>query len=445
MSTLSEFFNGTDRPRIQVFGGFGGTLDPGADYIHLSLGPGLGTGKLAGPGVGVNEIDITSSVRSLSISQRGPTSDVDAADPVTCAIVVNNASGDFDPTNPASPYTGQLVDGLPVRVRWSWAAAAYDRFYGELSAITHQVANSWDITATLTCVDGQERLGRAYLPSTLATQDAQLTGARVSYLADQAAWPTALRSIDTGSTTLGPTTLGASAGELMASTATTEFGMLFVDGAGRVVFYERHRGATAARSTVTQATFGDAAGSIPLWDIDVTLDRARTFNRVAITRDAQAQAPLIVGDNVFDDSPDEPVEQVADDLTSQATKGVLAFPAQVGQLSRNDLEALALAQYLVQRYADTAARINQLNVSALSCPASLYGTLLSLGPLDLVAVDQDYGPADITASLHIQSVTEEVSSDPLGWALAFTTSPPPPDPGLFIVGTDQVGVGTLGW
>src|SRR5215216_2126245 len=100
----APFFDGLQRPRIQVLAGFGGTLDPGPGYLHLGVGPGLGTALLGGPGVGVNEVDITSDVRSVSLSQRGPTSDIDAADPVTAIITVNNFRGDYDPQNPASPY-----------------------------------------------------------------------------------------------------------------------------------------------------------------------------------------------------------------------------------------------------------------------------------------------------------------------------------------------------
>jgi hypothetical protein len=601
----APFFNGITRPRIQVLAGFGGTLDPGAGYLHLGVGPGLGTGMLGGPGVGVNEVDITPSVRSVSLSQRGPTSDIDAADPVTCALVLNNADGAFDPGNPASPYwgpnrlTGQqqsledgsttgwqvggsctisssaaqahagsrtlaltstsgsggiwantltgtdampwaagdpiqatawfrsatrsvtaliavmfwdaagnfvdqtngtgvatstsawtqgtvttvaptgtayasiqvlyasviaigevhyaddlavqgtgMADGTPIRVRWIWADAAYNRFYGELASVRHSIGNDGDVTATMVAYDGQEKLGRAYLPATSPTHDSVLTGTRVAYLLDQAVYPSALRAIDLGYATLGPTTLGASAQELLRKVESTELGLIFVDGGGRLVFYERHRGATSSRSTTVQATFGDTAGSIPLFDLDTDLDRSQTFNRAAGTRDPAPDDPVGRPGEWSDATPDEPVEQVADDPVSQGVKGVLAFPTDVGQLLRNDSEMLAELQYIVARYKSTQGRIPGLNVSTLSTPTSLYATLLSLGPWDRIQVDQGYGSVTIATELLIQGMTEEIVADPPAWSLNFTTSPPPPTPTLFRLGTAQLGsstTGRLGW
>ena len=53
---------------------------------------------------------------------------------------------------------------------------------------------------------------------------------------------------------------GASALELMRKTEQTEFGVLYVDGAGVLVFHDRHDAATATRSTVVQAELTDTAG-----------------------------------------------------------------------------------------------------------------------------------------------------------------------------------------
>jgi Cellulase (glycosyl hydrolase family 5) len=245
----SGYFDGVRRPRLQVLAGFGGVLDPGAGYIHLGVGPGLGTGLLSGPSAGTNEIDITADVRSISLSLRGRTTDIDAADPVTCTIVLSNRHGNYDPSNPASPYAGQLEDGTPVRVRATWQGVAYDRFYGELAGITLDLDVTPDATVTFTCLDGLEKLGRAYLPQVNPTMDNQRTGTRIGLLADQAEWPSSLRTIETGYTTLGRTVLGETALELMHAAESTEFGLLFADGGGRITFYDRHHPTTATRST----------------------------------------------------------------------------------------------------------------------------------------------------------------------------------------------------
>ena len=433
-------FDGVTRPRLTVTAGFGGTLDPGPTYLHLGVGPGLGTGLVAG--AGSTTTDITADVRSISISQRGRDSDIDAAQPVVCTIVLSNRHGNYDPSNPSSPYVGQLEDGVPIRVRMSWDGVAYDRFYGELAGIQVDLDLTPDATATFTCADGLEKLGRAYLPEVSSpVRDGDTTGERVAWLADEAAYPSSLRSIATGYTILGRTTLGESAAELMAGAEATEFGLLFVDGSGRLTFTDRHHSTTAARSTVSQATFGDPVGAIGIQQLQLSRSRDRTFNRVAVTRDPAPDDPTS-GGGVDDPPGDTPVEQVADDPVTQATKGVLGFPSTVGQLSRNDSDALALAEYLVERFNDVANRVSGIQVNALR---GGWDDLLALGPLDRVTVTRDYGPNTVTAELHIQGVTEEIAVSPPSWNMTFSTSNPPAASSLWLVGSGQVGIDQLGW
>jgi hypothetical protein len=595
-------FDGIRRPRIQVLAAFGGILDPGPTYLHLGVGPGLGTGLLAG---GAVDVDITADVRSISIGQRGRDSDIDPADPVTCQIVLSNRHGNYDVSNPNTPYWGPqlltanqqglesgattgwfagsattiasstaqayagtrslaltktgstgtlyantpavdlgqgasipvdpgspiraaaqlranstgrpcrlrvafytaadtyipggdvlgaevtdsssgwiqatasgltpeaaaaaaievqaasngagavgevhyadditlqgtgLTDGTPIRVRASWADVAYDRFYGELSDITLDLNLSPDATATFECADGLEKLGRAYVPRNTPSRDGDTTGARIGYLADQALWPSSLRSIDTGYTTLGATTLGESALELMRKTESTEFGLLFVDGAGRLVFYDRYQTTTAARSTTVQATFADTGGTaVGITELSMARSRARSFNRVAITRDPNPHEEPLPEQEEF---PDEPVEQVADDPVAQAAKGILSFPAEVGQLLRSDEEALTMAQGLIARFSTIQNRIQAISVNVLR---GQWATLLALGPLDRVAVSRDYGPNTISTELLIQGVTEEISVSPLSWTLTFSTSNPFAAPDLWLLGTTAIGTGKLGW
>lgn len=431
-------FDGVTLPRIQVYGAFGGSMDPGATYIHLGVGPGLDTGLLAGPRV---DTDITADVRSIGLTAMGAPTDIDAADPVTCTLVLDNRAGDYDPTNPSSPYTGQLTDGLPIRVVATWDGVAYGLFYGELAGITLTIGTSGDDTATFSCRDLLEKLGRAYLPVIEPDRDGDTTGERIAWLADEAGHPDALQDIETGSTTLGRTTAGASALELMRLAESTEFGRLFCDGVGRLVFYGRQHATSDTRSTTVQATFSTAAGTIRLAGLQLDQSREGSYNRVAITRDPAPNEPVSGGGAELGPD-DEPVEQIANDLTEQTAKGVLAFPAGVGQLLRNDSEALAMAEYLVNRYAAVTARISNLDVVVLR---GEWDTLLALAPLDRISVSVSYGPNTITDELLIQSIAHEIQASPVSWSMTLTTSVPPATPGLWVIGTSQVGVDTLGW
>src|SRR4030095_4017660 len=141
-------------------------------------------------------------------------------------------------------------------------------------------------SATLACAAGLEALGRAQLAVEPTVFDGDTTGARIGNLADRAGWSVTARAIDAGQVVLGPTTMGASALELMHRTDQSEFAVLFVDAAGTLVFFERHRATTANRSVNVQAALTDTRGvdELGMMELELALSRARTFNHVDHTR-----------------------------------------------------------------------------------------------------------------------------------------------------------------
>ncbi len=580
-------FDGITWPDVHVLVAPGGTTDPGAAYLHLGVGPGLGTGLLGGP----TFTDITNDVTSASI-KRGRDSDIDSATPGTCTLVVDNRSGDYDPTNLLTPFWGpnllttqqesledgtttgwqagldtsiantaaqayhgtkalQLtktvgtgtafaqagtgVTGVPfppsapcrlsvwfrtpvtarsckiraafhtmsgtylsgqdllsaavtdsttgwvqatvigrspaqstrivpelqvagavnteshyadqiviqqggidagaqVKVRAEWPiGTVYDRFTGTVADVALDMG--YDPTVTFTCSDGLETLGRAQLAMTAPSFDGDTTGARIGHVADQAAWPTSLRALDTGYSTLGPTILGDFALNLMRKVEGTEFGLLFCDGSNILTFYDRHRSATATRSTVVQASFTDTQGAseIEMASLDVAKNRDRLVNDVHITRD-----PDPMGQDV-------PIEQVATDLESVTHYGgTFSMPIQLGLVCRDDYQALAMAQGLLPWFRDTVLRIREVKVEAIT--QGQWAVLLPLTLLDLISLSRDYGPVTVTAQLLIQALAEEIRFDPdPAWNWTFTMSNLPPSPDLWVLGTSAIGAGRLGW
>jgi hypothetical protein len=321
--------------------------------------------------------------------------------------------------------------GIPVRVRAQFNNVLYDRFYGELVDVELDIGN--EPTATLTCADGLEKLGRAQLPVTSPSFDGDKTGARIGHIADAAAWPTSLRALDTGYATLGTTTFGANALPLIQQVEKTEFGLVFVDGAGKLTFYDRHQTTTAARSTTVQAELTDdntVANGVDMVTLGVAKSRERAFNDVHITRDATTED-------------DQPVEQVATDSTSVGAYGLLSLTGGFGELLRNDFEALQMAQGLLLLYTRPRLRVRDVQVEAISL--NLWAVLLPLTLLDRIKVRRNYGPNTITMELLVQGVTEEITSSPPRWDFTFATSNTQITTTLFVLGTSQIGVGRLGW
>ena len=437
------WFNGTWWPRAQVIAGLGGTLDPGPTYLHLNIAPpGLDVALLGG----ATPVDLGGgngrNVRSIRIQGRGKSGPLETATPATATIVLNNASGAYDPDNTASPYAG-LGIGTPIDIRAERPIGTiWRRFYGEVISVSLDAGD--DPTVTLVCADGLEKLARAQLGAQATpVGGGETSGARLHRILDGAAYPTILRAIDTGYNQLAPTTLGDFALELARQVEATEIGWLFCDGEGRITFYDRHRAASASRSTSVQAVFSDTGlpGEPALVELEVEWSRDRTFNDAHVTRDPIPNPPQAREDT--DTSDDAPVEQVATDPTTQAVWGTLSLPNQAGQLLRNDFEALATAQYLLDRFNHDTPIIRQIRVNALA--RDLWDVLLPLGLADRVAVRRDYGPRTILEELLIEQMAEEINSDPPTWELVFDTGRPPPAPQLFLLNQSPLNSGRLGW
>jgi hypothetical protein len=338
------------------------------------------------------------------------------------------------------PGVGGLTVGTPVDLRAERPLGTiWRRFYGEITNITLDAG--LDPTVTLTCADGLEKLGRAQLSDQpVPVGDGDRSGQRVNRLLDAGGYPSSLRRIDTGYTTVAPTALGDFTLELLRKTEMTEFGLLFCGGDGLVVFYDRHRVATAPRSTTVQVVFADsdATGTAGMVDLELDWSRDRTFNDVHITREATPHAP--VGEEADDD---QPAEQVATDFATQQAWGTLSLPAQVGPLLRSDDEARAMAEYLVDRFKTSQSRIRKVTVNCLR--KDLWDLLLPLTLLDRIRVDRNYGPRQITEELLIQGMTEEINSDPPTWTFSFDTTVPVAAPTLWRLGTSALGSGRLGF
>lgn len=415
------WFDADTWPRISVQAGIGAVAGGSVCF----RGSGTRGTNVRG---GANMVEIAGStgpgngVRSVSIQDYGRPSEIDAATPATCTIVCNNTSGDFDPTNLsglfASGGESQVKIGAPVQVRAEKPAGLlWPLFTGEIVDI--DVDAGLDPTVTFTCVDGLEKLGRTYLPLEVAPIWAgDSTGQRLNNLLDRAGWPATARALDHGNSLLGGTLLGGSVLELCQLVERTEFGLLFADQAGAVVFYDRYRTTTANRSVAIQAAFADtgAAGTVGIKSLDLAKSRERVYNRAALTR------------TYLNYEGEEPAEQVADDLASQGppgNHGVLAFPAQVGDLLTADAEVLQLAQQIVARFGAPQHRIREVVPNALGASDAGWAKLLGLRLLDRISISRDYGPNTIAAELLIQQISIDIRSHPPAWDQTLVTSPAP--------------------
>lgn len=115
--------------------------------------------------------DVSTDLRSVSI-RRGADKHLDEDQPGEATIVLDNFSGRYDNDNTASPYAGQLVTDMRVRVLAEWDGDLYERFNGYLDDIDLEYpdedAEAW---AVLRCTDAFKVLaGTDLAPSAYAQE-----------------------------------------------------------------------------------------------------------------------------------------------------------------------------------------------------------------------------------------------------------------------------------
>jgi hypothetical protein len=256
--------------------------------------------------------------------------------------------------------SGTLVKPMrPVRVRVIWNSVTYDLFRGYV--------DSWDIawdppngsTATVPCTDAFKIFSHFDRRSSDAiAAPSELSSARINRILDNAGWPASLRSIATGDVTLQASTLNGNLMEELLLTNETEVGELYMTADGKVFFRNRNAINNDARSTTSQATFGDGGGSeLPYADLALTNDDTQLVNRVIITRVGGA-------------------EQVAEDVASQNEFLVRSYERS-DLLFANDAAALNMAQWVLSLSAQPELRFESVTINPQRDGANLWAQALN--------------------------------------------------------------------
>jgi hypothetical protein len=209
----------------------------------------------------------------------------------TATVTLNNSDGRFHPLNLTGPYVSagrtQVRPMVPVRIRGTYGGLWYDLWRG--------FADGWDIThpsptfsqATVSCTDAQKVFGSKSRAATLNPGSVgELSGARVHRIADSAGWPVPDRLVDAGQSTLQGTTLDGDPWSELLLVQDTEIGEVYIDGAGRLVFKDRHAILTEPLSTTSQAILGrfGLPGELPYVSLQPAYDDDDVRNVVRIAR-----------------------------------------------------------------------------------------------------------------------------------------------------------------
>jgi len=349
----------------------------------------LGFGQLQDQAA--NIVDISSLIVDASV-RRGRNRILSKFEAGTANVTVYDTNGDFNPANPSGAYYGDLKPLRKIQIYADYDGTRYYLFSGFITDYDTSFSQGTDDVSkvVLRCTDAFRLFQNAQI-TTVTGATAQLSGTRVNKILDEIDFPSVLRDIDPGDSTLqadpGTTRLALAA---LRTVEDSEFGGLFLDAEGRVTFIDR--------TTLTQSlasplyTFSDQGVDIPYQNAVTKFDDSLIVNDVTVTRlGGSAQ-------NVFD--------QTSIDTYFQRS-GV-----RDGILVQTDTEALDQASMLLSTRKDTETRIDsiQLNLEdgddITLCTAGLAVELL-----DCVEITKSMpGSSSITQTLLVQGINHDFNN-----------------------------------
>jgi hypothetical protein len=262
-------------------------------YINFSTGPSFAQAMILDSGildVNILEdstaiiVDVSDRINYIQSNRgRNATADKFITGALTLRIVDQN--GDFNPTNPASPYYTFLTPMKKVQISATYGATTYSLFSGFITSYVNQQPKDATEVAytTIQAVDAFRLAQNAQISTVTGAIAGDLSGTRINQILDEIDWPATMRDVDPGLTTMqaDPGTPRTSL-DAMTTVATSEYGALYVDTDGEFVFQDRSVTAGSIGGTVT--TFNDNGTGIPYANANWKLDDTLIFNSAQITR-----------------------------------------------------------------------------------------------------------------------------------------------------------------
>ena len=262
-------------------------------YINFSTGPSFAQAMILDTGILDTNIlgdsaslivDVSDQINYIQTA-RGRNPLVDQFQTGTLTLRIVDQNGDFNPSNPTSPYYTYLTPMKKVQITATYNGVTYPIFAGFITSyLNTQPKDATEVAyTTIQAVDAFRLAYNAQISTVTGTSAGQLSGARINNILDQISWPATMRDIDTGLTTLqaDPGTDRTSL-DAMQTVTDSEYGALYVSADGNFVFQDRNVTAGSIGGTVT--TFNDNGTGISyanaIWKLDDTL----VFNSAQISR-----------------------------------------------------------------------------------------------------------------------------------------------------------------
>lgn len=280
-------------------------------------------------------------------------------------LTLDNRDRRFDPHYTSGPYYPNLVPNTAGTLTANYAATDYNVFTGTIDEWPQTYPSSGiDQTTPTQAFDAIKKLSEA--SQVTLTRSAEYTGTRISAILTAIGWPGAT-SIATGNTIVGA--IKANQGSVTAwshisDCVNAEFGELYIDTDGTLVFRDRSTIATASRSSSSQATYSDTSTTLMYSDIQMTT--LPIINECAVT---------------FGPSGETVVESDSTSITAYGRRSLAL------NLILEDLcQAESYARWIVKRYKDPLNVPLSITFSPHRAESTLFPQVLGRKLCDLITV-----------------------------------------------------------
>jgi hypothetical protein len=357
-------------------------------------------------------VTITDQVMSASI-RRGRNRILSNFEVGTATVTINDPNSWFNPQNTASPYFGKLLPLRKIRLFalqpqgsimlkiyiFSGYITTYDTSF-------YQGVNSTS-TVTLQCADGFRLLNNVStgVAPVAGAPAGQLSGARVNDLLDSAMFPTSLRNIDVGQSTMQADPGGDRS--ILAAIQTveqSEFGAFFMSRQGEAKFLDRNTVSELADFTPRIYSDVPGPGVLTYTNVDFAYDDQLILNDVTVTRLGGIPQEIVS------------VPSIETYFTKSGQRS--------GILVQTDAEALDQARTILAARKNADLRIDSLTLNLYANDTEDEKIInLTMDTYTLIKITKTMsGGSSITRELFVQGVQHDIR--PGVWNMKLLTAEP---------------------
>lgn len=361
-------------------------------------------------------VDVSSTVQRIAI-RRGRDRIFEEYSPGQATVRFLDFTGAWNPENTSSPYYGKILPMAQVKITTTYSGTGYSLYTGFITSWDWEWADQAADYAivTIQAVDAFRLLALSNITTVTGTSAGELPGPRIGDLLDAVAWPSQLRALGTGDTTLqaDPGT-PRTALNAIQTIEKSDLGAFYMDGDGKATYLSRAQ--LAAKASGTPTVFKDDGTGIAYQQLDVNLDDTDLANQVTIGREGGT-------------------DQTVSDATSIAQYFLRSF-SETGLMMETDATALARARSILYYRKNPRLRIDSITLD-LSSVSNRIVPGLSLDMGDTIEVLRTVaGSSTLDLRIQVNGISHDITTD--RWITRFTTAYPLSQ--AFILGNSTYGI-----